>query len=404
MSNSLAIATVTGALAARVQALLNGAGLTGFQVVAGHPRNTPASGVYITLYHMGANGALRNLDLPTRRADASTTQRPMLALTLRYLFSFVGGTDQFEAERLAGLVLADLHARPLIGPDEITGFLGTLGGTHPLRASDLAGQPERVKLTPLNLDPEEMSRVWGLFNQNLFALSMAWEAAAVLLDGRVEPSLGLPVATPQVAVRPVVPPQITRLYEEAGRQPVIESTQTLVLEGSGLLNERTHVVVGDARALVDHTNVRDGALRLPLASIAGLRPGVQAVVIEHSIAIAGAAGDGFRPLATSNPVAVMVRPVLGAVSSSAGPTGTRLVRVPVTPVPAADQTAELRLESVADGARRSSRSFAIDGGDMVFTVPTLPTGVWSVRLVIDGAANLPPLVGGVYTGPTVTVP
>jgi hypothetical protein len=404
MSNSLAIATVTGALAARVQALLNGAGLTGFQVVAGHPRNTPASGVYITLYHLSANGALRNFDLPTRRADASTSQRPMLALTLRYLFSFVGATDQFDAERLAGLVLADLHARPVIGVEEITGFLGTLGGTHPLRASDLAGQPERVKLSPINLDPEEMSRVWGLFNQNLFALSMAWEAAAVLLDGRVEPSLGLPVATPQVAVRPVVPPVVTRLSEEVSRQPVIESTQTLVLEGSGLLNERTHVVIGDARVLVNHTNVRDGALRVPLGPVAGLRPGVQPVVIEHSIAIPGAAGDGFRPLVTSNPVAVMVRPVLGTASSAPGDGVTRLVTIPVTPQPAPDQTAELRLEAVGDGARRSSRSFEIAAGNMVFTVATLPTGVWAIRLVIDGAANLPPLVGGVYTGPTLTVP
>lgn len=404
MSNSLAIATVTGALAARVQALLNAAGLTGFQVVAGHPRATPSSGVYVTLYHMAPNSALRNLDLPTRRADSGATQRPVLALNLRYLFSFVGSTDSFEAERLAGAVLSDLHARPVLGPDEITAYLSTLGAGHALRPSDLANQPERIKLTPLSLDAEELSRVWGLFNQNLFALSMAWEATAVLLDGTVEPASALPVTDALVAVRPVVPARITRVYEDASHQPVIETTQTLVIEGSGLLGERTHVVIGAARVEVGTADLIDNALRVAIAGLAGLRPGVQTVFIEHAVSIPGAAGDGFRPLGTSNAVAVMVRPVLGAATSTPGAGTGRTVRIPVTPVPVTDQTAELRLESTSTGARLSSRSFDMDSGDVVFSFPSLPDGVWELRLVIDGAANLPPMVGGVYTPPTVTVP
>jgi hypothetical protein len=404
MSNSLAIATVTGVLAARVQGLLNAAGLTGFQVVAGHPRATPASGVYITLYHLAPNAALRNLDLPTRRSDGGVVQRPVLALNLRYLLSFVGSSDQFEAERLAGVVLSDLHARPVLGPDEITAFIGTLGGSHALRPSDLASQPERVKLTPLSLDSEELSRVWGLFNQELFALSMAWEANAVLLDGRIEPALALPVADTLVAVRPVVPPQITRVYEDASRQPVVEAAQTLVIAGSGLLGERTHLVIGAARIEIGAADLSDGALRIAIDSLAGLRPGVQAVTIEHSVAIPGAAGDGFRPLGRSNAVAIMVRPVLGAASSVPGTGTARTVRFGVSPRPGGDQSAELRLESTTTGARLSSRTFELDGDDMVFDFPNLPDGVWELRLVIDGAANLPAMTGGVYSGPTVTVP
>lgn len=404
MSNSLAIATVTGALAARVQGLLNAAGLTGFQVVAGHPRNTPASGVYITLYHMTPNAALRNLDLPTRRSDSGTSRRPVLALNLRYLFSFVGDTDQFEAERLAGTILSDLHARPVLGPDEITAYLGTLASGHALRPSDLASQPERIKLTPVSLDSEELSRVWGLFNQNLFALSMAWEATAVMLDGTIEPAPALPVADALLSVRPVVPPRISRVYEDVSRQPVIDTTQTLVIEGNGLLGERTHVVLGASRVQVSVADLVDGALRLAIGTLAGLRPGVQAVAIEHSVSLPGAAGDGFRPAGTSNAVAVMVRPVIGAASSSAGPGSTRNVRLTVSPVPSADQSAELRLESTTSDVRVSSRAFTIDAGDMVVNFPSLPGGTWDLRLVVDGAANLPPMVGGVYSGPTLTVP
>jgi hypothetical protein len=46
----------------------------------------------------------------------------------------------------------------------------------------------------------------------------------------------------------------------------------------------------------------------------------------------------------------------------------------------------------------------MNAGDMVFTFPALPAGVWEIRLVVDGAANLPTMIGGVYSGPTLTVP
>ena len=90
----------------------NAAGLTGFEVSTSHPRTASTSGVYITLYHLAPNSALRNLELPTRRPDGSPNQRPVLPLSLRYLFSFVGDADLFESERLAGLVLSDLHRGP----------------------------------------------------------------------------------------------------------------------------------------------------------------------------------------------------------------------------------------------------------------------------------------------------
>ena len=68
MSNTLAIATVMGALNMRVQTLLNDAGLTGFEVTNGHPRSTTGNGVYLSLYQLVPNPGLRNMDLPTRGA------------------------------------------------------------------------------------------------------------------------------------------------------------------------------------------------------------------------------------------------------------------------------------------------------------------------------------------------
>lgn len=401
MSNSLAIATVTGALSTRVQGLLNAAGLSGFSVGTGHPRANSASGVYITLYHLAPNPALRNADLPTRSGNATINQRPVLALTLRYLFSFQGDTNLFEPERLAGLVLSDLHARPVIGPDEIQAFLATLGGSHALRASDLADQPERVKLTPVILDTEELSRVWGLFNQNSYVLSMAWEATAVLLDGTLEPAPGLPVAAVGLAVVPATAPRLVRLYEETSRQPVVEAGQTLILEGSGLLGERTEVVIGPTRVAVGPADLVQGALRVALGMVPGLRPGVHASFIEHSVMVPGASGGGWRASGVSNALAVMMLPVIGAATSAAGTGTTRRVQFSVTPLPGADQNAELFLDNGTE--QRSTRTFEIQGANLVFTFASLPAGSWRLRLVVDGASSRPTMTGGVYSGPTVTV-
>ncbi|MEZ4295085.1 MAG: DUF4255 domain-containing protein [Polyangiaceae bacterium] len=404
MSNSLAIATVTGALATRVQGLINGAGLTGFDVTAGHPRSDPDSGVYITLVHLAPNAAMRNLDLPTRGPTGEASRRPVLALNLRYLFSFVGDVGRFEAERLAGLVTADLHARPLIGPDEITTFLGTLSASHYLRASDLARQMEPIRLSPVAMDSEELSRVWGLFNQSFYALSMAWEATVVLLDGQVEPAAALPVLTTGLAVVPATQPSITRVRDETLRQPIVRATDTLIIEGSGLLGQVTRVFIGAGNREVTRADLVDGALQIPMPTITGLLPGVHPVVIEHRVAVPGASGDGLRPAGLSNALPLLVQPTLGAISSSATTPDHRDVRVAVTPLPAAAQSAEVTLEETTTSARRSSRASRIDGTDVVFDVTGLTAGTWLVRVTVDGAASVPTTTGNVFTGPTLVVP
>ena len=99
----------------------------------------------------------------------------------------------------------------------------------------------------------------------------------------------------------------------------------------------------------------------------------------------------------------MVLPAIGAVSSSATGTGTqRLVRVTMTPLPGEDQNVELLLD--AGSARRYTRDFELDAGDVVFTVADLPNGSWRLRVIVDGAMSRPTMTAGVYSGPTLVVP
>ena len=52
-----------------------------------------------------------------------------------------------------------------------------------LLPSDLAADVERVKLTQLPLNLEELSKLWSVFFQTTYRLSVAYRGTALLLDG-----------------------------------------------------------------------------------------------------------------------------------------------------------------------------------------------------------------------------
>ncbi|WP_052807910.1 DUF4255 domain-containing protein [Methyloterricola oryzae] len=201
MSNHLAIATVTYALKTQIaNALTHDVGDFGYQVVTDRPDGT-ASGqaeVRLYLYQVTHNAAHRNDDLPTRRADGTSfVNRPQLALDLHYLISFFGKETELEPQRLLGSVARALHAHPVLSRDQIAKLIDP--GTEPrvgpswLAASDLDKQIELVRLTPLPLSLEELSKLWMVFFQTKYTLSVAYQASVVLLDADVQASEGPPV-------------------------------------------------------------------------------------------------------------------------------------------------------------------------------------------------------------------
>ena len=62
-----------------------------------------------------------------------------------------------------------------------------------LAASDLDQQPELVKFTPAQLSLDDLSKVWSVFFQTPYALSVAYEATVVLIEGDETPRAPLPV-------------------------------------------------------------------------------------------------------------------------------------------------------------------------------------------------------------------
>ena len=94
-----------------------------------------------------------------------------------------------------------------------------------LDGSNLADAVERVKFTQSPLSLEELSKLWSVFFQAPYALSVAYQATVVLIDGEENPSPALPVLTRGLSDRGV--------HIAVGPFPAIESIHIGAFEDIG---------------------------------------------------------------------------------------------------------------------------------------------------------------------------
>ncbi|MGW4392145.1 Pvc16 family protein [Streptomyces sp. NPDC004685] len=200
MSNALALAHVTQALALLLESNL---GPEIDMAVKVEPRKPPADPpteptISVFLYQVTPDTSQRSNDLPTRAADGTLVKRPVAALDLHFLITAYGDETELVGQRLIGSVVRALHEIPVLPKDIIE-----LAGERPyLAGSDLAESAQRVRFTPTVMDVDETSKLWGMLYQTPYTLSVVYQAALVLIDGRETPVSGRPVERPEVRVLP----------------------------------------------------------------------------------------------------------------------------------------------------------------------------------------------------------
>ncbi|MFE7153532.1 Pvc16 family protein [Streptomyces sp. NPDC057636] len=200
MSNALALAHVTQALALLLESNL---GPEIDMAVKVEPRKPPADPpteptISVFLYQVTPDTSQRNNDLPTRAADGTLVKRPVAALDLHFLITAYGDETELVGQRLIGSVVRALHEIPVLPKDIIE-----LAGERPyLAGSNLAESAQRVRFTPTVMDVDETSKLWGMLYQTPYTLSVVYQAALVLIDGREAPVAGKPVERPEVRVLP----------------------------------------------------------------------------------------------------------------------------------------------------------------------------------------------------------
>lgn len=278
MSNHLAIAAVTATLHARLRSAL---GVTGLGIDVSHTRpGTPNVfpnnvGVYAFLYMITPSAALRGIDLPTRDPQGNVVNRPTSALELHYLLSFQGDDAQHQPQRMLGAVVSELHANPVLTPLEIQRAVA--GG--PLEDSRLEEQVDRVRFTPEAINFEEFSKLWSVFLQTQYILSVAYKASVVLVEAELPVRVAARVRDRGLYSTPM-PPSITSLDPQ-----IVQTGARVVIKGSSftsdatqvriLLGEATPVMVTPALVLDDRVEII-----MPPEARAGIR--AAQVVTTHS--------------------------------------------------------------------------------------------------------------------------
>jgi hypothetical protein len=198
MSNALAIATVTQALALQIERQLPPDIDFAVSVQTRRPYNEPTTEPTITVfcYQVTPDVPLRNADLPTRASDGTLLTRAAAALDLNYLISAYGEENELVGQRLIGSVVRTLHEIPILPRDVIEE-----AAQRPyLAGSDLAASLQRVRLTPTVMDMDETAKLWGMFHDTPYVLSVVYQAALVLLEGREVPQERPPVRERTVRV------------------------------------------------------------------------------------------------------------------------------------------------------------------------------------------------------------
>lgn len=419
MSNHLALATVTATLQSFLQSWLNRE-FEGITVTTERPGSPESSHrpsdwrVNVYLYQVRPNASLRNEELAVRRADGSFVQRPAFALDLHYLVSFYGDETALQPQRAMGSTLTALHTWPVLDRALIA---AAIGDYEELAGSDLDRQPAAVRLTPQQMELEDLSRIWSVLLQTPYVPTVPYVASVVMLEPELSVGRALPVSGRAATIGPRGRPRIVRVEKvvtSADASEGIHAQSRIRIHGSELGAPHLEVFVGGVRALPAANGVRETSVELDLARVAGLRAGLQPLWVVQP------GGDGAVD-GESEATALALRPRVQDVSvasqeTHAGGLVSATLRVAVDVAVAPEQRVMLSLNLLpgspgaphSAGVRAAPRDSSSD--PLEFVLRRVPAGTWLVRVMIDGAESelargpaAPGEVLGRYASPTVTL-
>ena len=397
MSNYLAIATVTATLQRILQASVQ-RDVDGVRVTAVKPgmigSGTPELGVNLFLYHVSRNpGISPDMAASRLKSNGSRRQTP---LELYYMLSFYGNDTELEPHRLLGSVVRTFSDRTTLTPEMIQDTIADSSFTF-LEISDLANQIQQLVISPVDMTVEDLSKVWSVFFQAPYLLSMAYKVTAVMIDGEDLGKRGLPVR--DRSFRGILPfasyPIVEQIINRVGSLDPILSDSTILIRGKQLKATQTVVRLGSAEIPIpDSMEMSNTEIALSLSLIAPtlLRAGVQDLQIIHRVQ------DGDRQRqAESNVLPFVLRPglkTIQVIQQSGHEDDLRLAELSI-------------LVNLQVGAEQRVRlllnEWSVDNPKIyVFSVPPrqddtdrltievqdIHAGEYLVRLQIDGADSL----------------
>jgi len=428
MSNYLAIATVTATLRQIIdEALSMVAGGGNVKTLTSRPDsihgdNKGFEGVNIYLYQVAPNAAFRGSDLPMRTSEGALVQRPQAGLDLYYLLNFYGKDENLTSQLLLGKIVSILHARPVLTRDTIRKVVSKAESesTIPdfIADSDLADQVEQIKFSLLTFDLEELSKLWSVFFQTPYVLSVAYHASVVLIEGEDTPQPTLPVRERQVYVSPFKRPFVEQVSSAEGPGVPILAGDELVIRGRDLQGDITKVRIDDEAFSPDHVSATTVRMHIPDSNKAGIH-GLQVVhelllgtpPVEHRGAESNIAPFVLCPQIKTKPngkYEISFTREGGRARGSSEDSLSGQVDVTLVPVVGKEQRIMLLMNELVD-ADPAAYSFPAPRGEedtdhITIPVEVVKEGSYLVRVQVDGAES--PLdvdETGKYSGPILEI-
>jgi hypothetical protein len=405
MSTGFAVAAATAALADRLHNIIGDA-VPGTRVTTLNPgsQSLRNGDPYVNLYLFRTmrNGSVSNYDLPTRGPAGRPMASPTLMLDLDYMITFFGDDTRLDPQRLLGLVAGGLNAAPFIDSQTIR---ATIAANPLLTGTALDTQTSQIRITPMNLPPDALARLWSEFVNVPYQLTQLYTVTPIGLEVTLPVAPVLPVrqlgmaATPAglIAVRGIVNAAAPGLPLSGGGQMAIRMSDP----GQPNLT----VQLNDARATGVTAGLDAEGRAALLLTLSSAQPGpLIAGPLVVQVVLTAPGGGGI--VSQSTPFRVIVSPGLDGPPTFDGAARQVQVRMALT-VPA-EAAAALLLYRV-NGAPGQSRRVAclpraVPGNSLAAPVEGVPAGTYLVSVEIDGLASVLDYANGRYTGPTVTLP
>ena len=282
-----------------------------------------------------------------------------------------------------GSCMSRLHAQPVLTSTVIEQAVAAVLSTDPnhvLRDADLAEQVERVKLTALPLNLEELSRLWSMFVQVPYVLSVAYQASVVLIEEPVEaPAPALPVRERRIFIEPFRRIRLERVQPTTGQGDPIHGDSIVRILGTGLASAR--LIVNVDGEIVSATVISPGEITLDLSALSDLRAGILPLYVAHGV-------SELAPQLRfeSNVLALTVAPRVQSVAFTPADAETP-ASVDLELFTALEGEYTVIAESLGDTAEQN-----VEVGPVIVTPPTPPVGPGDLTVgEIDG-------IGPVFTG------